>query len=135
MLNNQALLITGGTGSFGKAFVKTVLARYPDIKRLVVFSRDELKQFESLLGSDESKTGKLEPPLVNIGVGKDMTIKALAERVKQIVGFEGEIVFDTTMPDGTLRKLLDVSRLNAMGWQAPTDFGIGLQRAYQDFIK
>ena len=46
MLNNKSLLITGGTGSFGKAFVKTVLARYPDVKRLVIFSRDELKQFE-----------------------------------------------------------------------------------------
>ena len=92
-------------------------------------------QFESLLGSDNSKTGELEPPLVNIGVGKNMTIRALAELVKRVVGFKGEIVFDTTMPDGTLRKLLDVSRFNAMGWQAPTDFGIGLQRAYQDFIK
>ena len=46
MLSNKSILITGGTGSFGKAFVKTILDRYPDIKRLVVFSRDELKQFE-----------------------------------------------------------------------------------------
>lgn len=46
MLNDKSVLITGGTGSFGKAFVKTVLARYPGVRRLVVFSRDELKQFE-----------------------------------------------------------------------------------------
>ena len=46
MLNNKSILITGGTGSFGKAFVNTVLTRYPDIRRLVVYSRDELKQFE-----------------------------------------------------------------------------------------
>lgn len=46
MFNDKSILITGGTGSFGKAFVKTVLARYPNVKRLVVFSRDELKQFE-----------------------------------------------------------------------------------------
>ena len=46
MLNHASILITGGTGSFGKAFVKTILNRYPDVKRLVIFSRDELKQFE-----------------------------------------------------------------------------------------
>lgn len=46
MLNGKSILITGGTGSFGKAFVKTILSKYPDVKRLVVFSRDELKQFE-----------------------------------------------------------------------------------------
>ena len=46
MLNNKSVLVTGGTGSFGKAFVRTVLERYPDVKRLVIYSRDELKQFE-----------------------------------------------------------------------------------------
>ncbi len=55
MLNNNSILITGGTGSFGKAFVKTVLARYPSVKRLVVFSRDELKQFEMSQHFPESK--------------------------------------------------------------------------------
>jgi UDP-N-acetylglucosamine 4,6-dehydratase len=55
MLNNQSLLITGGTGSFGKGFVKTILVRYPDVKRLVIFSRDELKQFEMSQQFPESK--------------------------------------------------------------------------------
>jgi UDP-N-acetylglucosamine 4,6-dehydratase len=55
MLNNRSILITGGTGSFGKAFVKTVLDRFPDIKRLVVFSRDELKQFEMSQQFPEAK--------------------------------------------------------------------------------
>jgi UDP-N-acetylglucosamine 4,6-dehydratase/5-epimerase len=59
MLNNKSLLITGGTGSFGKAFVKTILARYPDIKRLVIFSRDELKQFEMSQQFPESKNKAL----------------------------------------------------------------------------
>ena len=53
MLNNKSVLVTGGTGSFGNAFVKTVLARYPKIKRLVIFSRDELKQFEMAQIFDE----------------------------------------------------------------------------------
>ena len=55
MLSNKSILITGGTGSFGKAFVKIVLGRYPDIKRLVIFSRDELKQFEMAQQFPESK--------------------------------------------------------------------------------
>ena len=57
MLNHQSILITGGTGSFGKAFVQTVIARYPQVKRLVIFSRDELKQFEM-----EQHLGKRQHP-------------------------------------------------------------------------
>lgn len=87
-----------------------------------------------LLGSDETVSGKFEPPLVNIGIGEDVTIAELAALVKQAVGFEGEIVFDTSKPDGTPRKLLDVSRLNAIGWRAPTPLQVGLAKAYADFL-
>lgn len=87
-----------------------------------------------LLGSDETVSGKFEPPLVNIGVGEDMTIAELVALVKQTVGFEGEIVFDTTKPDGTPRKLLDVSLLNTIGWCAPTSLQAGLTEAYADFL-
>jgi GDP-L-fucose synthase len=72
-------------------------------------------------------------PVVNIGVGHDLTIRELAETVKSVVGYPGEIVFDATKPDGTPRKLLDVDRLHAMGWQAKTTFREGLAAAYQDF--
>ena len=87
-----------------------------------------------LLGSDETVSGKFEPPLVNIGVGEDVTIGELAALVKEAVGFDGEIVFDTSKQDGTPRKLLDVSRLNAIGWHAPTSLQAGLVKAYADFI-
>jgi len=90
-------------------------------------------KYESLLGSDESKSGKFEPPLVNIGVGEDVTIKELAETVLNTIGFSGEITFDSTKPDGTPRKLMDVQRLHAMGWKAQTTLFEGLQRAYLDF--
>ena len=73
------------------------------------------------------------PPLINIGVGHDLTIRELAETVKSVVGFAGEIVLDPTKPDGTPRKLLDVSRLQALGWQAGTSLEEGLRRAYKDF--
>ena len=90
-------------------------------------------QFDTLLGSDEAKTGVFMPPVVNIGVGHDLTIRELAETVKRVVGYEGEIVFDTTKPDGTPRKLMDVSRLHRMGWNAATTMDLGLARAYSDF--
>ncbi|MDT7522961.1 GDP-L-fucose synthase [Rhodoferax sp. TBRC 17198] len=90
-------------------------------------------KYESLLGSDESKTGKFEPPLINIGVGHDVSISELAQTVSATVGFTGGITFDISKPDGTPRKLMDVARLHSMGWQAPTKLQAGLQVAYQDF--
>lgn len=90
-------------------------------------------KYESLLGSDESKSGKFEPPLVNVGTGNDISIKDLAELVKQTVGFEGHIVFDTSRPDGAPRKLLNVNLLTQVGWKAETKFLDGLTRAYEAF--
>lgn len=72
-------------------------------------------------------------PLVNIGFGEDLTISELAENVKAIVGYEGGIVFDNSKPDGTPRKILDVSLLQSMGWLASTELREGLKRAYIDF--
>lgn len=72
--------------------------------------------------------------IVNIGVGEDITIKELGEKVKAVVGYEGDIQFDTSKPDGTPRKLVDVTKLNGLGWKAETDLGEGLQKAYQWFL-
>lgn len=90
--------------------------------------------YGGLLGSDEKGSGKFRPPLINIGVGEDATIAELAEQVSRTVGFEGEIVFDTSKPDGTPRKLLDVSRLHALGWRASTPLQAGLAKTYADFL-
>jgi GDP-L-fucose synthase len=87
-------------------------------------------QYAQLLGSDESVTGRFEPPLINIGVGHDVSIKELAETVMQVVGYQGHIVFDPTKPDGTPRKLMDVSRLHAQGWQSLTNLTQGIRLAY-----
>lgn len=71
---------------------------------------------------------------VNIGTGKEVTIKKLALLVKDIIGFNGELVFDETKPDGTPRKLLDVSKLNALGWHYTTELADGIAKTYDDFL-
>ncbi len=73
-------------------------------------------------------------PLVNIGTGEDITIRELAQTVVNVVGFEGDLHFDTTKPDGTPRKLMDVSRLSGLGWQAKTPLQAGIALAYEDFL-
>jgi GDP-L-fucose synthase len=89
------------------------------------------EQFVPLLGQDRNDG---IAPLVNIGVGHDLTIRELAEAVKAAVGYQGAIEFDATKPDGTPRKLMDVERLNVMGWKAHTTMQAGLAVAYADFL-
>lgn len=72
--------------------------------------------------------------LFNVGTGQDVTIRELAEAVMEVVGFKGEIVFDANKPDGTPRKLLNVERLRALGWQAKTSLSEGIAKAYADFL-
>lgn len=72
---------------------------------------------------------------VNIGTGKEISIGELAKLVKEIVGYEGEIVYDQTKPDGTPRKLLDVSKLESLGWKYKTELPSGIQFAYEDYLK
>jgi GDP-L-fucose synthase len=76
-----------------------------------------------------------EPPLLNVGTGEDLTIRELAELICRVVGFKGELVFDPTKPDGTPRKLLDVSRINALGWKAQTSLEQGILETAKDFEK
>lgn len=71
---------------------------------------------------------------VNLGTGKEVTIKELAETVKEVVGYEGNLTFDTTKPDGTPRKLLDVSKLEGLGWKYHTELKDGIKLAYEDFL-
>ncbi|MEQ1440748.1 GDP-L-fucose synthase [Fontimonas sp. SYSU GA230001] len=72
---------------------------------------------------------------VNVGVGEDVTIRELGEIVKTVVGYEGEVVQDLTKPDGTPRKLLDVSKLHALGWRARIDLREGIEQTYRWFLE
>jgi GDP-L-fucose synthase len=83
------------------------------------------KEMNSVLNSQS-------PPLVNIGCGEDLTIRALAEIVAEVVGFKGKLTFDTSKPDGTMRKVMDVSRINALGWRYKMSLKQGITLSYQD---
>jgi GDP-L-fucose synthase len=72
--------------------------------------------------------------LINVGCGQDVSIADLTRIVMQVVGFQGELVFDTSKPDGTPRKLMDVSRLNALGWKATTSLENGISLAYKAYL-
>ena len=126
---NAKEVVVWGTGAPRREFMYS-----EDMADACVFLmnlRDD--SYINLLGSDETRTGRFEPPLVNIGVGADVTIKELAETVRDVVGYGGIIKFDPSKPDGTQRKLMDVGRLDAMGWSARTSLRDGLLRACLDF--
>ena len=72
-----------------------------------------------------------KPCFVNLGTGQEATIRELAETVRLVVGFKGKLVFDATKPDGTLRKLEDVSRIHALGWQHSVSLEQGIAKTYQ----
>ena len=72
---------------------------------------------------------------INVGTGVDVTIKELAQTVKDVVGFHGELIFDKSKPDGAMRKLMDISTLSELGYFAPTSLRSGLELAYADFLK
>ncbi len=77
----------------------------------------------------------LSPPLVNIGYGSDNTIRELSNPVKDIVGFTGEIVWDSDKPDGPPQKLLDTSLLGSLGWKPKTKLTKGIKKAFQDYLE
>ena len=73
--------------------------------------------------------------IINIGTGQDVTIAELAYGVSKVVGYEGKIYFNTEMPDGTPRKLLDVSKLKNLGWEYKTNLKEGIEKTYIDYVK
>jgi len=109
--NNDASVTIWGTGSPKREFLHA----------------DDLAEACLFLMQNYNDSG-----LVNIGIGDDISILDLAILVKKIVGFEGEILTDTTKPDGTPRKLMDVSKLSSFGWKAKTTLEEGIQKVYDE---
>jgi len=114
-----------GTGSPLREFLYS-----DDLAEACVFLVEN-GNYEDMAFTDESGTVQSH---INVGSGKEVTIKELAETVKDVIGFEGALEWDTSKPDGTPRKLMDSSRLNALGWTPKIDLREGIARAYQDFL-
>ncbi len=104
-------------------------------RRELLHSDDLAEGAIFLMEADEAIFGSLlnadHPPLVNIGTGEDVSIRELAEMVCRVVGFSGELVFDASKPDGTPRKLMDVSRMHELGWHHRVALEDGIGRVYQ----
>jgi GDP-L-fucose synthase len=105
-----------GTGSPRREFLHV-----DDLANAAVF----LMKFEKVI----------EDPLLNVGVGEDLTIRELAEMIQRIVGYQGRLTFDTSKPDGTPRKLLDVSKLKHLGWQPTISLENGISETYKWFLE
>jgi GDP-L-fucose synthase len=112
-INNEATVTVWGTGTPLREFLHA-----DDVASACFFL---MQQYEA-------------PEIINIGVGKDHSIKEMALLIKKAVGYKGELVFDTDKPDGTLRKLLCVDKINALGWYAGIDLEEGIRHTYEDFV-
>lgn len=91
-------------------------------------------RFDGLLWPEGRANPEAMAPLVNIGYGTDVTIRELAEKVRAVVGFQGELEWDESKPDGTPRKLLDSARMLELGWKPRTDLARGIRLAYEEFL-
>ena len=121
-INNDTEVVVWGTGKVMREFL------YVD---------DMVEASLFVLELDEKTYQANTQPIlshINVGTGKDVTIREMAETMKEVVGFKGELTFDTTKPDGTLRKLIDVSRLTIMGWTYKFELEEGLKKTYSWYL-
>lgn len=127
-VNNQPTVSVWGTGTPKREFLYS-----DDMAEGCVFLMNlASNDYASLLAADRNDG---VPPLLNLGSGTDQSIADLAKEIKDLIGFDGEIVYDTTKPIGTMQKLMDVSLMKKIGWRANTSLRSGLAIAYKDFLK
>jgi GDP-L-fucose synthase len=121
-INNDTEVVVWGTGNAMREF-------------LYVDDMAEASLFVLEL-NEKAYQANTKPMLshINVGTGKDVTIREMAETMKEVVGFEGELTFDSTKPDGSPRKLIDVSRLSNMGWKYNIDLEFGLKKTYEWYL-
>ena len=120
-INSQPEVVVWGSGTPKREFLFV-----DDLAEAIVFL------LEKVNAKDLYQNGITQ---INIGTGKDLTINELAELISEIIGFKGKIVYDSSKPDGTPRKLMDVSRINKLGWKATTDLKSGIQKTYKWYLQ
>jgi GDP-L-fucose synthase len=113
-----------GTGSVRREFLHS-----DDMADACVFLMNLTDEVYQPIARSEA-----QPPLFNVGCGEDLTVRELAELIRDVVGFKGRLAFDASKPDGTPRKLLDVSRMKELGWQAQILLHEGLEAVYQAYL-
>jgi len=122
-INNMKKVVVYGTGNAMREFLYV----------------DDMAQASLFILELDEKTYKAntQPMLshINVGTGKDITIREMAQIMKEVIGFKGELIFDTTKPDGTPRKLIDVRKLKRMGWKYSVDLKVGLKKTYEWYLK
>lgn len=123
-LNDAKEVVVWGTGTPRREFLYS-----DDMADACIYLLEQPEARLQPLFSDS------HPPLLNIGCGEDVTIREVAETIKRIVGYGGALTFDASKPDGTPRKLMDVSRMASLGWRAQTRLEQGLRQAYAAFLK
>ena len=127
LLFGKNIIITGASSGIGYEIAKKCLLEGGNV---LCVARNE----EKLMAAIEKLKNETGNETVNAGTGKESTIKALTELVAKVVGFTGEIKWDTSRPNGTPRKLLDVSKATALGWSYQTELEDGIRLAYDDFL-
>ena len=120
-INSKPEVVVWGSGTPKREFLFV-----DDLAEAIVFL------LEKINAKDIYQAGITQ---LNIGMGEDLTINELAEMIAEVTGFKGKIVYDSSKPDGTPRKLLDVSRINQLGWKAKTDLKTGIQKTYKWYLE
>lgn len=127
-VNNHPAVTVWGTGTPRREFLYS-----DDMAEGCIFLMNLANtSYKPLLASDRNNG---LPPLINLGYGIDLTISDLANEINDLVGFSGQIFYDESKPDGTMQKLMDVSLMKSIGWQAKTSLTSGLAIAYENFLK
>jgi GDP-L-fucose synthase len=121
---NAAEVSVWGTGSVRREFLHS-----DDMADACIFLMNLPDETYAPIAASQSL-----PPLLNVGCGEDLTVRELAELIRKVVGFEGRLNFDPSKPDGTPRKLLDVSRMKELGWHAGIDLPVGLAGVYTEYV-
>ena len=123
-INNAKEVVIWGTGKPRREFLISDDMADACIHLLESVKLDDMKIFN-----------ETSPPLINIGCGIDISIEDLANQIKIVIGFTGNIIFDSTKPDGAMKKLLDVTKLKSLGWKHKVDLKTGIEKTYKQYLK
>ncbi|MDO8954801.1 MAG: GDP-L-fucose synthase [Gammaproteobacteria bacterium] len=122
-INKEPSIMAWGTGTPRREFLYV-----DDMAVACVFLMNlDKERYQSLLANHD------QPPLINVGCGSDVSIKELVELVKKVLEYPGEVKWDNSKPDGTMQKLLDLSKMQALGWKPKINLAVGIDLAYQEF--